>query len=753
MAMDLKTDHYVYFHILAGDDVHGNGTQITPFRTYDRALNYLLTNYGRDSMSDATATGDTYSILGGGIGCATWSFIRFCSSAGDNLNDGLTPDKPKYGFIDLWNDIGVLADDYSLVILVNGEYSFNSEHTLIGGGRRSSLYCGTNKMIRGYTGTEYFGDGKCIINANTTTLFYLNSCNNAIFKNLQIYGSIDNLALITAVSAVSYNIVFEDCNFENVAGTVIKLNNTANMYYTLIHRCKFIGRSKSNGTAIISYMYSHISDCLIDHFNVGINTLNSSQGLTIDNTIITNCQDGIYLIYTGLKFSRLIIYGCDVAILGYGYSMSSRSVLFSNSIFANNGLVFDIDYGCLTAQYCCFLANPILRLNTTIGDTGLDISCIGSGCIAADPLFIDAPNGDFRLQAGSPCWNMGLSNPFIAGNTANIGCQQLDPVTPSVNDVKSGVQFGRYGTEKTGNVVLPDISKVLTNTLFDSLSSKSGTVSLPSVNDVRITKTFGASNGLTGVLSLPQTSHVRSGDTFGANSTEYTGTDVLPTVDSVIDNVGYGGNGTEFEGNYVTVDVNSVKEGLTFGSNLKLTGTYKGPAPASDTSDITLSAYSNSDTASLTADTIGTRLLANILSDINDLKDSNFTPYFRQVIPYIAGDENPKIIPNAIIICPISITDVSGSETNNSRYVDYSYKVGLVVKYAYETDAVKARFFTVNKLTSLFNPNKIYTNLPEGQHFQTLIKISEMELTDKLDGGINVYDTGLTITCRISQNY
>jgi len=52
-----------------------------------------------------------------------------------------------------------------------------------------------------------------------------------------------------------------------------------------------------------------------------------------------------------------------------------------------------------------------------------DGSFIDAESFFADPGFCDPANGDFRLSDSSPCWNMGLANPFITGNIGAIGPQ------------------------------------------------------------------------------------------------------------------------------------------------------------------------------------------------------------------------------------------------------------------------------------------------------------------------------------------
>jgi hypothetical protein len=312
-----------YFHTILGNDA-GAGTAADPYKTYARAR--------------AMAGSD--EVWGGGIGCGTWAKIRFCASDGDDANTGLTPDSPKYNFLSLWNSFGVLPDNYSVVILVKGNYSFTSDVMFTGGGRRSSSYCNTNKMLKGYTGSDYFGSGRFSVNLinNVTYIgFSLSGCDNSIFKNIEFYDAGgDFLISIGPSQNASYHVEIDSCVFYNsrfgvYGGTLLK--------DTMIRNCGFYGVMCPNGYAVSLVGTDCVHNCYISEYIFGIQG-GISSGLILSNNILSQCTNGINANAANtLLCTNNVFYKNNVAIkVGDGSTINKKRQIL-NSIFDGNNKI------------------------------------------------------------------------------------------------------------------------------------------------------------------------------------------------------------------------------------------------------------------------------------------------------------------------------------------------------------------------------------------------------------------------------
>jgi hypothetical protein len=150
--------------------------------------------------------------------------------------------------------------------------------------------------------------------------------------------------------------------------------------------------------SIVHTLFNHCIDAIADGY---------AEDTLIANSIFANCMNS--------------------AILNFG--IGGNSVLYTtqivNSIFYNNTLDIDLTRGGIAVRGCCFSSHPKIALGNSSGVVTDDRSMIGEGCFIADPQFVDAANGDFRLKSTSPCWNMGMANSFVIGNVGHIGPQGM----------------------------------------------------------------------------------------------------------------------------------------------------------------------------------------------------------------------------------------------------------------------------------------------------------------------------------------
>ena len=103
---------------------------------------------------------------------------------------------------------------------------------------------------------------------------------------------------------------------------------------------------------------------------------------------------GINVWSTNATFNKITISGNTssggaIGLQGGGYADLTNSILWDN----NGEVMYGGGGGTLTATYSDI-------------EGGFD----GEGNISADPLFVDADNGDYTLQGGSPCIDAGTAD-------------------------------------------------------------------------------------------------------------------------------------------------------------------------------------------------------------------------------------------------------------------------------------------------------------------------------------------------------
>lgn len=153
-----------------------------------------------------------------------------------------------------------------------------------------------------------------------------------------------------------------------------------------------------------------------------VKRFNLVQVAVIENSLITAGDLGVWIDEYGNEdgdveaLSDCILRNCTI----YTGSMLCSSQMANTIVYGRNGKVY-LDEG----------ANrPTLANCVFVGVSGI---AERTGVTVADPLFVDAANGDFRLKEDSPCIDKGgtasgetdlAGNPRVVNGTVDIGCYE-----------------------------------------------------------------------------------------------------------------------------------------------------------------------------------------------------------------------------------------------------------------------------------------------------------------------------------------
>lgn len=191
----------------------------------------------------------------------------------------------------------------------------------------------------------------------------------------------------------------------------------------------------------IHMIAGRVARCVIDANHQAIDSV-CGGGVYHAGGILENC-----LILTNTTYSMTQNSGGGV----YFYRSSSTGLMRNCTLVGNRSGRGGGVYVDSNAR----IQNCIIVNNVTGADTGAGApnwfnsgsahiyqnictpATIGTGCITADPLFVDADHGNYQLRLGSPCIDAGLvledlpptdlaGNPRISGNGLDIGAFEYD---------------------------------------------------------------------------------------------------------------------------------------------------------------------------------------------------------------------------------------------------------------------------------------------------------------------------------------
>lgn len=198
--------------------------------------------------------------------------------------------------------------------------------------------------------------------------------------------------------------VFSNLTFSTTSGSRTDQYATVG-YYSRFHGCTFNEVAVTTGTK--AYIGTAADSLLVLEGCLFLNGGSDTYGIYTTST-------------TNAVISNSVFYNFDYR----GVRVNSRGITFNNNIFMNCvrainfaiANVYSMNQG---SGYNCFFGNTY--------DISADTGGLFSTDVEADPQFMDAANGDFRLNVNSPCLNTG--KPTIGSGKTTIGAWQPNAIT------------------------------------------------------------------------------------------------------------------------------------------------------------------------------------------------------------------------------------------------------------------------------------------------------------------------------------
>lgn len=334
-----------------------------------------------------------------------------------------------------------------------------------------------------------------------------------IRDGLSIYGGYDANTGIRNIAA----------NTTILSGDIGTANdNTDNCYHVVLASASLWG---GGGVTIDGFTIKDGYGNNINSITVNDNVIGQEYGGAIStsfgtNTIMNNKiienvsqQGGGVFMSQGINTLINNVFSNNISSLGAGFSANSgTNTLINNTFFGNSSYTYG--GGIYAYNGTNTITNNVFWDNQSDGDNavpGADIVCAsgttsitycltqsnsiygsGTGIINnQNPLFTDAANGDFSLQAGSPCINVGdnaantepmdiLGNVRIHGGTIDLGAYEFgSPVLPVemlyfVGEALENGNFLRWATATEENNAGFEIQKSMDARTFEKIGFVEG---------------------------------------------------------------------------------------------------------------------------------------------------------------------------------------------------------------------------------------------------------------------------------------